>query len=856
MAKYWGSNQNHRRRSGNGKPFFLRKIFWIPLLVLMVLGLIGLLAVWIYVQPFKQKAETYELSKVGQLPSASFIYDRKGRMIGQIYIQNRYVIPIAEMPEHLREAVMAAEDARFYEHHGVDLYGITRATLRNALAGETQQGASTITQQLARNTFGMKERTVERKITEMFLAWRLEKVISKDQILENYLNLIFLGRGFHGVEAAARGYFGKHTKDLTISESAALAGIIASPNNREPWNHFDSFKGNRDRVLGRMRDLGFINGKELKEAREDPLKVVERVPIKSQSYILDYVRQQVIDIVGWEGATSDGYHVHTTIDLDVQAVAQTSLEKNLKEVEVRRGYEHQTYSEYKKERDAIVNKARQEAVAGGQDPSISPFKLVKPPEYLQGSAIVLENKTGGILAMVGGRDFDHSEFNRATNARVSSGTAFLPFVYGAAFANGFFPGSLVQDGVLDNRRVMIGGSEGILGEWGPESAENRYEGKIPARFALMYSKNAAGVRVGYIAGMENVLGTARRMGIRTPLRQFPATYLGASGTTVLETALAYTNFPNGGWHEEKAQIITEILNSDNKQIYKWGTNRVRGLDELAAYEVHHTLTDAMRDGNFGMFSISPPASKAVRELGLKPFEVAGKTGTAYDFTDVSFYGYSSQITAGVWAGFDTKQRIFEGAFSKDIALPVWVDIMNAAYQEFPPARVPEPIGLEKVAVCLRSGELAHPDLCYETRPARKDGESEMRWPTTYVEFTTREQKPKHVCRLHTGKGLTFRDFLGQGEGGVPTAIPVAPENQQPVLVMSKTVLGMEEDPYHSYKPVEERAQLMDTQKKTSIQIPAKEVLKATVVGPLDRPGALESELVERPQPLDLDRLGQ
>ncbi len=825
------------------------------MLILFIAGLVALGWVWNYVQPFKQKAQTYDLAKVGKLPSASFIYDRNGDLIGQIAIQNRYVIPLSEMPEHLRKAVMAAEDARFYDHQGVDLYGITRAAIRNALAREAQQGASTITQQLARNTFGMMERSIDRKITEMFLAWRLEDSMPKDQIMENYLNLIFLGRGYYGVEAAARGYFGKHAKDLNVSECAALAGLIASPNNREPWNYYDGFKGNRDRVIGRMKELGFISGKEAKDALADPLKVVERVPIKSQSYILDYVRQQVIDIVGWEGATSDGYHVYTTIDPKMQKAAQDSLEANLRQVEDRMGYKHQKYAAYKKERDSIVDKAQKESKERGDAEMISPFKLVKVPDYLQGSVIALENETGGILAMVGGREFDHSEFNRAVYAKRSSGTAFLPIVYAAAFERGMFPGTLVDDGVLDNRRVMIGGTEGILGEWGPESSTNGYEGRIPARFALTKSKNAAGVRVGYTAGLENVLKTAKNLGVRSELRQLPATYLGDSDTSLLEMALAYTNFPNGGWHE-KPHIITKIDDSDSKEIFKFKSSRQRGLDERVAYEMHSVLSDSLHFGT---------AARAEKELGLKKvngqlMDGGGKTGTAYKSTDLSFFGYSSEVTVGVWAGFDQKRTIFEGAFSNQVVLPVWTDVMNVANERFPAKNIPMPMGLEKISTCLRSGEIADREKCIEKRPG-PNGEMQQ-WTCTYTELSTPDQKPKHVCRIHTGTGLSIRDIWEQknkstGAAPAAAAIPVVVQDQQPVLVMSKTVIGIDEDPYHSLKPLEaeKRGQaLYDGEEKKDLMVPAKEIMKATPVGPLDRQDTSIPDNLARPAPLDLDNL--
>src|SRR5437763_13303498 len=296
------------------------------------------------------------------------------------------------------------------------------------------------------------------------------------------------------------------------------------------------------------------------------------------------------------------------------------------------------------------------------------------PEYLQGAVIGLDNATGDILALVGGRDFEHNQYDRALQAKRPAGTAMKPFVFAAAFENGMYPGSVVEDSPLDNRVVMIGGTTGILGEWGPESEENRYEGAITARQALVKSKNGATVRLGLDSGLDPMLRLCRDAGIHSALRPYPATFLGSSEVTLAELALAYTIFPNGGSRPNNLHILERIEEKDGTV---WHSQRDFGKQNVIkpeiAYEVHSCLVDALDNGT----------GKAARtNFGLKKMGAAGKTGTAYDFTDVLFAGYDSAITCAVWAGFDKPQRIFRGAFGRDITLPVWVDVMNASAEHY------------------------------------------------------------------------------------------------------------------------------------------------------------------------------
>src|SRR5437762_3305987 len=518
--------------------------FYVPIGIVAVLAVIFAVYISMIASDLEGQARGFDLSKLEQMESASLILDRNGKIFGQIYVENRETVPYDQLPRDLINAVVAVEDAKFYQHGGYDLLGIVRAALKNLAAGHVRQGASTITQQLARNSFALKQKTFRRKLLEILLARRIEEQFGKQKIMELYLNRIYFGGGLYGAEAAARGYFGKSARDMSLAECATLAGLIKSPNRLSPWSDRANSREVRDYALDRMRDLGFISRERCAAARAEQIVIGSRQNAQGQTYAVDYIRQQVIAAVGWDRAMNEGFRIHTTVDVDLQKAAEDSLRAHLESVEQRPDYNHQTYSAYA----ASFRKAK----ASGTMPD------QPAPEYLQGAVIGLDNATGDILVLVGGRDFEHNQYNRALQSRRPAGTAMLPLVYAAAFEKGMYPGSLVEDSPLDNRAVMIGGTTGILGEWGPESAENRYEGTMTARQALAKSKNGATVRVGMDAGVDAMLQLCAAAGIHSPLLPYPATLLGSSEATLAELALAYTVFPNGSWRPTVVPILERI----------------------------------------------------------------------------------------------------------------------------------------------------------------------------------------------------------------------------------------------------------------------------------------------------------
>src|SRR5438067_7132281 len=561
-------------------PWYSRPQFYIPLGIVVVLAVAVAVYTAILASDLNSQAATFDLSKLEQMESASVILDRNGKIFGQIYVENRETVPYDQLPRDLVNAVVAVEDAKFYQHSGYDFFGIVRAALKNLTAGHVRQGGSTITQQLARNSFALKQKTFRRKLLEIFLSRRIEEHFGKQKIMELYLNRIYFGGGLYGAEAAARGYFGKPARDMTLTECATLAGLIKSPNKLSPWGDKAASREARNGALVRMRDLGFISRERCDTAQAEEIVIGNRQNAQGQTYAVDYIRQQVIAAVGWDRAMNEGYRIHTTIDAELQRVAEESLKKHLAVVEQHPGYSHPTYEAFA----TRYRNAKQLAV-----PTVT-----VPPDYLQGALIALDNQTAGILVLVGGRDFEHNQYDRALQARRPAGTAIKPFVYAAAFESGLFPGSLVEDSALDNRAVMIGGTTGILGEWGPESEENRYEGPMTARQALAKSKNGATVRIGMTVGVDPILQLCRAAGIHSPLRPFPATFLGSSEITLGELALAYTIFPNGGWRPNAPHILEQIEEKDGTI---WHAQREASRQNVIkpeiAYEVHSCLVDAL-----------------------------------------------------------------------------------------------------------------------------------------------------------------------------------------------------------------------------------------------------------------------
>lgn len=742
-------------------------------LLLLIGGTVAFTIIGFYAKKYEDVADSFDLNEVSKMESASLLIDRKGREIGKLFIQNRNPVPYNKISQNVINAVIAAEDNRFYQHSGVDWFGIFRAMVENYRKGRIAQGASTVTQQLSRNSFDMRERTFERKFIEMFLARRVEAKFSKQEIMEMYLNRVYFGSGFYGVESAARGYFGKSAENLGIGESAMLAGLLRSPQALSPWNNLKAATNIRDVVLQQMRDQGFITRPQLLEETNKPLFVLHRTNLHRVSYSIDLIRQQAIAALGFEQAMNGGYRIFTTLDLDLQKAAEEAMLAQLEKIEATPGYEHEKYENYRQRYATLENQ-----VDRGD-----PNARLPAPKYLQGALLSLDNTTGGVLTMVGGRDFRHSEYNRAMQSKRPSGTAFTPLLFASAYNNGFSPATVLDDSCIDNRYVMVGGATGILGEWGVERTGNEYEGAMTARRALVGGKNAASVRLGLLLGTTKLQKTLQSLGIESPLRDYANAYLGSSEMTLEELVLAYTVFPNQGSRPKSVFIINQVEDGKGRSIYAAHPEIVNAISPAAATQTHLALEEVLTTGTENL---------AHKRDGLGNFPVGGKNGTVYGFTDTYFIGYDSDVTTGVWVGFDKPTRIYHGAFGRDLAMPIWSKFMNRVAEVIPPKPFKKTLGLEAVEICSVSGLLATPKCQHDAH----DGRGPL--TTTYLEYLTPEQKPKIICDVHGGGLRNFAKNYQQEEW--PRAAATMDLTRiRPVAVGDKTLIGFN-DIYRAVQP--------------------------------------------------------
>ncbi len=799
---------------GRAQPLKVRwyKQAWFrrSFITMAFLGLALYVGGMLYLRQFRMRANEFNLLDMKKLEVSTVIHDRTGKEIAEIAVEMRRPVSIKDVPYHFIQCLQAAEDGRFFEHHGVDYVGIVRAVVMNFKAGRQTQGASTITQQLARQTFSkgdhtMLDRTKERKITEVFLAKRIEENFTKSEILEMYLNRIYFGSGCYGVNAAALRYFAKNVKDLSLPESATICGLIKSPEKYSPLRDLAAAKRNRDIVLKRMVDEHFLSEAESETFKEQPVQVNPTAANKGGGYLVDKIHGEVgpiLEELGYDEVSGQGLHIYTSIDADVQKVAEESVKKRLLEIENRKEYrewltevnkrdEHKDkprvdYQSYLYTYDAFIRSLKNRPDA---NTAIGP-----DPAYLQAAVVLLDNQSGEILAMVGGRDFIHNKINLAENKPGHApGTAFLPFVYAAAFEGKSFPGTRLNGEPFDNSRIMVGSIEGILGEWGREGQAD-LPTKITARGALIQSMNGASARLGLDVGLPKVRDFAARAGLDN-LKEVPSTILGTSEVPLSDLALAYSTFPNGGKRPGGTQILTKITDANGRQLWVRGAPKpvVAVTDDITSYMITSCLQDALDVGT----------GAVAHDLGLMEGEFAGKTGTHVDFKDLTFAGYSSEVTCAVWTGLrDKPETIYPSAYSNKCALPIWVDVMNAISSKRPPKAFAVPAKIQEVELCAASG-LRKTDRCFHVvmDPHTKRPIYEV---TSYKEFMRPGFKLDAYCDVHGGEGAAPEMAMTRPEIVLDKIANGNKERQvggNPIPVVLKEAIVIGTDPYNSVQIV-------------------------------------------------------
>jgi penicillin-binding protein 1A len=661
------------RRRGFGL-FRLRT--WIFLLGLLS-GLAALVALGFYVR-YAHLASQFDLEELGKMPERTKVYDVKGKLIGRLHGMNRDVIPLDETSRYFIDALLAREDTSFFEHRGVDYKGVVRAVVRNIKDGEFVQGASTISMQLARNSYGLMDRTLHRKLVEVMLTRRIESGISKNKILELYINRIFFGSGIYGLERASQAYFGIPASNLTLGQAATLAGIIRSPNRFSPFKNPEGAVSERDTVLGRMVTIGKITESEAIAAKAAPLGIQpEPQSVWQENYAMDFVRRYLNEtwLRDQEYKEDGGLEVFTTIDQEVQLAAEKALQERLTALESTPGYEHPTYTSF----TAAWSKGDERRTT-----------------YLQGSVVVLDNDNGDVVALVGGRDYEQSKFNRALHAKRQVGSVFKPFVYASAYEQRrLLPHTSIDDGRIRHHELEHHG----LRPWSPRNSDGTYRGSQKAEYGLVASRNTMTVRVGERAGLDAVRELAYAANLadpkKTPLPDSPVMYIGAFEAPLLQVTSAYTALANDGtrpqWH-----IIQKVTRNGIRLDHVTSGFKQRLLAKGTASLVTQGLSDVVEKGT----------AASAKRLGWT-WPAAGKTGTTDDYRDGWFVGYSSSLTCGVWVGIDNNLPVMPRGYGSRTALPVWVDVMKAAVEQgYPAEALSSGPDRGDVEVCRLSGELA------------------------------------------------------------------------------------------------------------------------------------------------------
>ena len=655
---------------------------------------------------------------MGVMSEATTLVDSQGRHAFTIFKEQRIEVPLDRVSPHLVRAIVAIEDQRFYEHGGVDVVRVLGAAWNNVLERRAAQGGSTITQQLARQSFLSSDKTIRRKLKEVVLAARIEREFSKEQILELYLNKVYFGDGLYGVQAASLGYFGKPAADVNVVEAATLAGLVKSPSAYAPTVSPERALARRNVVLQSMKASGVIGADAYAEAVKAPLELTDGLRHEEAygQYFKEEVRRQLVDRFGWERVYQGGLKVYTTLDLDMQKTAEAEVMRGLEQIE-----------------------ARQARLRGR--------RAAADPEPLQAALVALDPRTGAVRAMVGGRDFADSSFNRATQAKRQPGSAFKPFVYAAALEQGFSPASVITG--LDTPIMTLQGA------WVPED-EHVSGGSITMRTALRASSNRAAVQMLQQVGIDDTVRYAEKLGVGDVPR-VPSLALGSGEVTLQSMTSAYAAFASEGMVREP-HVIERVEGENGETLYTAGLHEHRAVSEATAFLMTSMMADVINSGT----------AWQARQLGFT-LPAAGKTGTTNDYHDAWFVGFTPKLVTGVWVGYDQPRTIMRGGYAAELAVPMWSRFMATATKGDEPDWFSPPQTVTAVKVCRLTGKLPA-EGCEHAEVVASDGSRQVR-SQVYTEYFVRGTEPIDTCPLHGGQGF-WRSLLTAGNSQ-PSAAPVA-----------------------------------------------------------------------------------
>jgi penicillin-binding protein 1A len=624
------------------------------------------------------------------MAQATVLLDAHDQRAFTLYREQRIEVPLKRISPHLVRAIVAVEDQRFYDHDGIDLVRVAGAAFNNVRRGSRVQGGSTLTQQLARNSFLTAEKTYTRKFKEFVLARRIEAEYSKDQILEMYLNKVYFGAGLYGAEAAALGYFGMPAADLSLAQAALLAGLVKSPSTYAPTVNLARATSRRNLVLSVMRDEGIITRAQHAEAVREPV-VLEDSLRRGESYgqyFKEAVRRELVERFGTERVYEGGLKVYTTIDLGMQKAADAEVARTLKEIEARQ-----------------AARRRKGAPADTNSADAAP---------LQAALVALDPQTGAVRALVGGRDFGASSFDRARQAKRQAGSAFKPFVYAAAIEAGYSPASLIT-----NLDAPIATPQG---GWTPED-EHLASPVMTMRTALRTSSNRAAVHMLDDVGIPSAVALAKSMGVGD-VPSVPSLALGAGEVTLMSMTAAYGAFANRGLLPVP-YLIRRVETRSGEVLYESMPSPQPVISEDTAFLMTTMLADVVNSGT------AWPA----RRVGFT-LPAAGKTGTTNEYRDAWFVGFTPRLVSGVWVGYDQPRTIMAGGYAAELAVPLWGRFMMQATKGNAPDWFEAPEGITTATICPLSGKLATAECAGDTSVH------------PYVDYFVTDHAPTEYCDRH------------------------------------------------------------------------------------------------------------
>ena len=670
------------------------------------------------------------LQRIGEMDQATAVFDDGDRLAFTVFKEQRIEVPLAEISPNVTSALIAVEDQRFNEHRGFDLVRIASAAFANVRHGRKAQGGSTITQQLARQSFLTPNKDYRRKVQELILAARIERIYSKPQILELYLNKVYFGDGLYGIEAASRGYFGKHASELTVAEAALLTGLVKSPSSYAPTVSPERAVARRNVVLQAMLESGAINRTEWQAARSTKMTLRDTLRAEEPhgQYFKEQVRIELVERFGWQRVYQGGLRVFTTINIPMQIAAESIVIDQIRDIEARR---------------AVWQARRAAARPQGAKPAPP-----EPTDALQAALIALDPATGHIRAMVGGRSFDASHFNRAVQAHRQPGSAFKPFVYATALEAGYTPATMIEH--LDEPVHTLQGA------WTPED-EHSAAGAMSLRAGLRMSSNRAAVQLLQQVGIGRTVEYAKSMGVGN-VPSVPSLALGSGEVTLQAMTAAYGAFANHGL-VPAPMLIRRVEDNEGRLLYAAHETSTRAITDTTAFLMSSMMADVINAGT----------GNRARQLGFT-LPAAGKTGTTNDFNDAWFVGFTPKLVTGVWVGFDQPRTILPNGFAADVAVPVWAKFMKVATAGDKPEWFRAPSGVTTASVCRLTGKLAT-EGCEDVEVVGKNGEL-LRKSMVYTEYFDRGTEPTSYCELHQAHGVlgTLAGLFGSDVNPAPPRI--------------------------------------------------------------------------------------